>query len=310
MADNSTKILITAEDRASGTLGTVGKSMSTLAGSASAFASQFGLVLAPIVTVTAALSSFSSAINFGGKLNDMAMSTGATVEQLSALRNVAELSGVSLDDAGKGLQRLSKNMLEAATGNKDAAAAFKAFGVSITDSNGALRDSGQVMQDVAKSIAGLSSPTERVAAAQLAFGKAGAALVPMLMDMAKGGELVATWTTRDAEAADQFGDNLTKLAQATRGAGETIARDLLGPLSVVADAMANTATQSGALTAASAGIKTFFETIAVLGVNVAYVFTAIGTEIGGLAAQVAALATLDFKGFSAIGKAMKRIDCR
>lgn len=305
MADNTTRILITAQDDASSKLAKVSQGLSQAGQSAASFAGQFGLVLAPIAAAAAAVASFKSSLDFGGKLNDMAMSTGATVEQLSALRNVAELSGVSLDEAGKGLQKLSRNMLEAATGNKDAAATFKALGVSITDSKGALRDSGQVMQDVAKSISGLASPTERVAAAQLAFGKAGASLVPMLMDIANGAEMVATWTAKDAALADELGDNLTKLAQHSRAAGETIAKDLLGPLNVVADAMANTAEQGNALSVASAGVKTFFETILVLGVNVAYVLTATGKEIGGIAAQVAALATLDFKGFSAIGQAMK-----
>lgn len=305
MADNNTRILITAQDEASSKLAKVSQGLSQVGQSAAGFAGQFGLVLAPIAAAAAAVASFKSSLDFGGKLNDMAMSTGATVEQLSALRNVAELSGVSLDEAGKGLQKLSRNMLEAATGNKDAAATFKAFGVSITDSKGALRDSGQVMQDVAKSIAGLASPTERVAAAQLAFGKSGASLVPMLMDIAGGAEMVATWTAKDAALADELGDNLTKLAQNSRSAGETIARDLLGPLNLVAEAMANTAEKGNALSVASAGVKTFFETILVLGVNVAYVLTATGKELGGLAAQVAALATLDFKGFSAIGQAMK-----
>jgi len=40
-------------------------------------------------------------------------------------------------------------------------------------------------------------------------------------------------------------------------------------------------------------------------VNVAYVFKSMGTEIGGMAAQLTALARLDIRGFKAIGEAMR-----
>lgn len=52
-------------------------------------------------------------------------------------------------------------------------------------------------------------------------------------------------------------------------------------------------------------IATVFETVAVLGVNVAYVIKQIGTEIGGLAAQAAAVARLDFSAAREIGRLMR-----
>lgn len=50
---------------------------------------------------------------------------------------------------------------------------------------------------------------------------------------------------------------------------------------------------------------TAIEALAVTGANVAFVFKSIGREIGGIAAQLAALARGDFKGFSEIGRLMK-----
>ncbi|MCX8018692.1 MAG: tape measure protein, partial [Rhodocyclaceae bacterium] len=52
-------------------------------------------------------------------------------------------------------------------------------------------------------------------------------------------------------------------------------------------------------------IAIVFETVAVLGVNVAYVIKQIGNEIGGLAAQAAAVARLDFRGAAEIGRLMR-----
>ena len=50
--------------------------------------------------------------------------------------------------------------------------------------------------------------------------------------------------------------------------------------------------------------KTVYETVVVLAANVGYVFTAIGNEIGGIAAQVAAVLRGDFAGVSVIHKEM------
>jgi hypothetical protein len=59
-------------------------------------------------------------------------------------------------------------------------------------------------------------------------------------------------------------------------------------------------------TGLASAFKVVYETVVVLGANVAYVFSAIGKEIGGIAAQAAALARLDFKGAAFIGEEMRK----
>lgn len=51
--------------------------------------------------------------------------------------------------------------------------------------------------------------------------------------------------------------------------------------------------------------KTGIEALAVVGANVMFVFKGVGREIGGIAAQLVALSTGDFKAFKFIGDAMK-----
>ncbi|MDD3675883.1 tape measure protein [Thauera propionica] len=65
------------------------------------------------------------------------------------------------------------------------------------------------------------------------------------------------------------------------------------------------AKQTGAAAAIQEGLAITFETVAVLGANLAYVLEGIGREIGGLAAQAAAAARFDFAAASAIGDMMK-----
>ncbi|MEN9903706.1 MAG: hypothetical protein RLZZ555_271 [Pseudomonadota bacterium] len=72
----------------------------------------------------------------------------------------------------------------------------------------------------------------------------------------------------------------------------------------------NTATgenarEAGAMKTVQEGIATVFETVAVLGVNVAYVLKQTGNELGGLAAQAAAVARGDLAQAKAIGDMMK-----
>lgn len=73
----------------------------------------------------------------------------------------------------------------------------------------------------------------------------------------------------------------------------------------VSSAIATTSEKSNKLSSSGQALKTIFETMAVLGANVVYVFKAVGTELGGIAAQIVALANFDFKGFQNIGAAMR-----
>ena len=83
-----------------------------------------------------------------------------------------------------------------------------------------------------------------------------------------------------AQAASESLDNIARAFRDTQSAGQQV--------NVFADAIA-----------------VVFETVAVLGVNVAYVIKQIGTEIGGLAAQAAAVARLDFSGAREIARLMR-----
>nr|WP_279086781.1 tape measure protein [Comamonas thiooxydans] len=64
------------------------------------------------------------------------------------------------------------------------------------------------------------------------------------------------------------------------------------------------ASASGAFKTVQDGLAVAFETVAVLGTNVKYVLKGVGTELGGLAAQAAAIARGDFAGAAEIHRQM------
>lgn len=100
-----------------------------------------------------------------------------------------------------------------------------------------------------------------------------------------------------SSATGGLASSISELAASIRPIGSIFAEAAKG--------MKGTGEQSDVLNASLLAVKTTFETLMVVGANVGYVFSATGREIGGIAAQMAALANLDFDGFSAIGDAMK-----
>lgn len=118
-------------------------------------------------------------------------------------------------------------------------------------------------------------------------------------------------------AISNLGDtwDQTFLAIAQSGIGDAMQSGVLGAsgaladLTAIIDSMSSAIDKNGKKVEEASilhrAITTVFETVAVIGVNVAYVFTQIGKELGGLAAQAKAIATGDFAGAKAIGVMMR-----
>lgn len=193
--------------------------------------------LAAAYTFDAFASGIKGAIESAGELDHMAKKTGASVEALSGLKSAAKLSGTSLEEVGGGLQKLSKAMFEAAGGSQKQADLFKTLGVSTTDTSGRLRDSGEVMLDLAKKLNVMESGTQAVATAQMLLGKRGAELMPFLQDLAEIGELNAKVTAQMAAEADAYEKNLIKLEGRKKSLYATIAAGVLPAMRDFTDAM-------------------------------------------------------------------------
>lgn len=118
-------------------------------------------------------------------LNTLSKVTGIGTDQLQKYSYAADLVDVSVDSIAKANKKLTKNAYEAANGSKAQAEAFEAIGVSVTDSNGQLRDSEAIFQDVISALGTMTNETERDALAQTLMGKSAAELNPLIED---GGE--------------------------------------------------------------------------------------------------------------------------
>ena len=127
-------------------------------------------------------------------LDDMTLESGKKAEDLLTLSSVSgvatdtlqkfqyasEFVGVSSDTLADSLKDLTKNMSDAANGNEEYAAKFDALGVSITNTDGSLRDSYDVFLDVIDALGAMGNKTERDAAAMGLINESAQQLNPLI----------------------------------------------------------------------------------------------------------------------------------
>lgn len=186
------------------------------------------------------------AIDHADELGKAAQKAGVTVEALSRLEYAAKLSDVSLESLTGGLQKLSKSMVDIASG-KGPAMAFKALGIEVKNADGSLRDSRVVLADIADRFSRMEDGATKSALAIQIFGKSGADLIPLLNEGASGlarmadesDRVGATISTSTAKAAEKFNDTLTTIQQTLQGVVNKVMVAALPALQGLADAFAD-----------------------------------------------------------------------
>lgn len=265
-------------------------------------------------SVAGLVASVKSYADQADELGKLSQRIGVSVEALSALKYAGDLADVSLDQLGTGVKQLSKNMLDASRGSKELREIFAALDVSTVDAaTGALRATDDVLLDLADRFAAMPDSAEKTAVAMKLLGRSGADLIPLLNAGSSGLRAAAdearrfglTITTEGAKAAEEFNDNLTRINKRVEGLTISLGNQFLPVLANIADAMANSESSTTAFTGALRLLQTILETVVVVGANIGYVFNAAGREIGGIAAQLAALAKGDLRQFREIGRLMR-----
>lgn len=175
-----------------------------------------GLAAGAVVsTVRSSIAGISETI---GKAADRA-SIGT--EALQGLQHGFELAGVSAGDLNGSLERFAQRAGEAANGAGPLQKVLDRYGVSVRDSNGAMKDQMTLLRDVSELIRRASSDQERASIAQAAFGNAGRAMVlamkngadgldQMIEHAREGGFILEDSLVRKAEQLDDRFHELTK----------------------------------------------------------------------------------------------------
>ncbi len=150
----------------------------------------------------------------GESYSQLSEKTGATVSQLAGLRLAAMETGTDFDEVGNGLRSLGSKMQDAVVHpSGEAAQAFKALSVSVTDSSGQLLPVVDVFANISTAMAALQDGTAKTALAGDVLGaRFGSALIPVMNQTGQGfGDLQSkaqqlglTMSGSSVEASEQF----------------------------------------------------------------------------------------------------------
>lgn len=131
-------------------------------------------------------------------LNTMSKKYHIGTGELQMYAAAAELVDVDVDTIAATHRKLTKSMSSAEKGTGSQAEAFKELGVAITDTDGNLRDSDLVWNEVIQKLGTVENETEREAYAMALLGKSAGDLNPLIED---GGETYQ----RLAETMSKYG---------------------------------------------------------------------------------------------------------
>ena len=184
-----------------------------------------------MATATALADATISTAGLADEVLTLSTVTGVSAETIQAMNYASELLDVSTDTMTGSMTRLLRTMNSAQDGTGDAAEAFAALGIDITDEAGNLRDNEDVFWDVIDALGEIDNATERDATAMSLLGRSAQELNP-LIEAGSGAfeelrqEALETGYIMSDDTLDAFGaldDNMQRLNN-----GATAARNAIG----------------------------------------------------------------------------------
>jgi hypothetical protein len=159
---------------------------------------------------------------------------GITAHELQRMHYAAQQTGTSTEAMDKGLERLNRNLAEAAHGhNKMVAAALKHAGIKLFDDSGHIRTAMDILPDFSAALARTGNEAVRAENAMLFMGRAGQELLPVLtMGAEKQREMNAEFEhfhpmgKEGTAALTQYAEGLKQVQSATDGFKESMAASM------------------------------------------------------------------------------------
>lgn len=259
-------------------------------------------------------------------LNTLAKQSGFGTDEIQKWQYAADRMDVSVETIISSARKMKKNMVSTSA---ETTAAWERLGVSVTDSNGELRDSTEVFYEAIEALSQVSNETERDTLAMQLFGKSademagivddgGAALREMGEEAEESGLILSQDALDGANAFNDGVDTLkAKAQQAFFSAGASLAENLLpllddlvekisSVLTWIANLDGDTLAMIGTVLLAVAAISPIASlvstiTTAVQGVTSAISYLAANPIVLLIAAIVALVTLIAIKGQEIIG---------
>jgi hypothetical protein len=171
----------------------------------------------------------------GDQFDKLSKRTGIATEKLQGLEHAAELSGASLAAVETGIKTLQRAQIEASDGVATYSDEFKRMGVDFKNADGSLKDTTDLLVEMADGLNQLETDAERTAVAATLLGRGGVQLIPMfkegsealremILEMEQLGGII---DDELIQASADYVDNQRRMDVAMRGIKNAISKEIL-----------------------------------------------------------------------------------
>ena len=194
-----------------------------------------------VVAGTAALIGFTAVTTAAtDKQAKLSKQTGVSVDQIDALEFALKRSGGESSSLGTSLEQLSIRLSEASRGVGSGIEAFGILGISVTDANGKLKETDDVLLEVSDSLQRFSKAEQIELADKLGLKDS----ILLLQEGSKGinaltqeAKALGVTTKEDAKLSEDFQDSLADIFQIIKQGSRVLTRSFIPILQNIATSM-------------------------------------------------------------------------
>lgn len=209
--------------------------------------SEFGEILLAAFAVEKIMRAVEAVGEMGEQMELAAQRTGLTVGELNALKVAGLNTNVAFETVVQGMARFNYNLAQAAQGQGMASAAYRALGISVTDSEGKMKSLSELLPEIADKFHDMEDGVNKSAIATAIGGRAFSAMIPMLNGGREGLAAAEAQARRTGlYMSDSFvhqssamEDALKELWQSVKGAGLSLIREFVPALTEVVRGLAD-----------------------------------------------------------------------
>lgn len=181
--------------------------------------------------------------DYGDELIKTSQRTGIATETLSGYKLAADKADLSLSALAGGLAKMTRNIGEAVSGNKDMQATLDKIGLKATDASGKMRSMDDLLGDVAEKFSQMPDGVEKSTLAMELFGRGGAQMIPLLnagreglkAEREEAERLGLVMSEKAAKSGEIFNDQITTLQKSFMGIAIVIGQALIPIVTKIAD---------------------------------------------------------------------------
>lgn len=208
--------------------------------------------LAGVTSLAVLKGKVDDAISSMAGLKEASEATGASVENLGALKGVAKIGGRDFEVIQASIIKLNKALHGTDDESKGAGKALADLGLNITKLRGL--DPAQAFLEIALAQEKFADGGGKSAAIMAIMGKNAATLIPYMHDLADEQQRSGKVTAAQAAAADAYEKNVKRLQASFGALSREIAAAAVGPLKDITDWMVKGKKEGGLLQGVLVGI--------------------------------------------------------